>query len=309
MADAPHLIIIIGPTAAGKSAHAMALASRAPWRGEIISADSRHIYRRMDIGTNKPTPAEQAQIRHHLVDLRDPHESFSLGEYVGLARAAITDAQSRGKVPLLVGGTGQYVRAIVEGWQVPEVAPQPDLRAHWLAYAAEHGHDALGAELAARDPAALQTIDPRNVRRVVRALEVMTITGRLWSDLQRHEPLDRTQVQFVYVNLPRDELYARADRRLEVMIAQGWPDEVRALLDELARHGIDADAALGLPSMSALGYREMVGVVCGRISLDEAITQIKRETRRFIRAQDTWFRKITDNFHDQIGLAGSDVAN
>jgi tRNA dimethylallyltransferase len=292
MADESYLIVIIGPTAAGKSAHAMALAPQVG--GEIISADSRHVYRRMDIGTNKPTSAEQALIRHHLLNLRDPHESFSLGEYVALARAAITDVQSRGKVPLLVGGTGQYVRAIVEGWQVPEVLPQPDIRTRWLAYADEHGTDALAAELGARDPAALQTIDPRNVRRVMRALEVMAVTGQLWSDLQRHEPLDRAHVQFIYVNLPREELYTRADNRLAAMIAQGWQDEVRALLDELAGRGIDADAALRLSSMSALGYREMIGVVCSHISLDEAITQIKRETRRFIRAQDTWFRKITE---------------
>lgn len=290
MADAPHLIVIIGPTAAGKSARAMALAPQIA--GEVISADSRHVYRCMDIGTNKPTPAEQALIPHHLLNLRDPHEPFSLGDYTALARAAITDVQRRGKVPLLVGGTGQYVRAIVEGWQVPEVAPQPDIRARWQAFAVAHGTEALGVELAARDPAALQTIDPRNVRRVVRALEVMEVTGRLWSDLQRHQPLDSVQVQILYVNLPREELYARADERLLVMIAQGWPDEVRALLDELATHGIDAEAAAHLPSMSALGYREMIGVVRGQITLDEAIVQIKRETRRFIRAQDTWFRKI-----------------
>jgi len=184
------------------------------------------------------------------------------------------------------------VRAIVEGWQTPEVAPHPDIRTRWETFAAVHGTDRLGAELGARDPAALQTIDPRNVRRVVRALEVMEVTGRLWSDLQRRDPIDRAHVQILTVNLPREELYARADSRLQAMIAQGWPDEVRALLDELATQGIDAEAATRLPSMSALGYREMIGVVRGRITMDEAIVQIKRETRRFIRAQDTWFRAI-----------------
>jgi tRNA dimethylallyltransferase len=200
--------------------------------------------------------------------------------------------QSREKVPMLVGGTGQYVRAVLEGWQVPEVAPHPDIRARWLALALEQGDAALEAELAARDPAALQTIDPRNVRRVVRALEVMEVTGRRWSELQQRQPLDRARMQIIYVNLPRDELYQRADARLLKMIEQGWAGEVHGLLADLAAHGIDAGAALRLPAISALGYREMTALVRGQITLEEAITRIKRETRRFIRAQDTWFRKI-----------------
>ncbi|HEY3377638.1 MAG TPA: tRNA (adenosine(37)-N6)-dimethylallyltransferase MiaA [Armatimonadota bacterium] len=290
MADAPHLIVIIGPTAAGKSDRALEMAPQ--FDGEIVSADSRHVYRRMDIGTNKPTGADQALVPHHLLDLRDPHESFSLGEYTRLARLAITDVQQRGKVPLLVGGTGQYVQAILEGWQVPEVPPQPEIRAHWLAYAVQHGNEALYSELLVRDPAALQTIDPRNVRRVVRALEVMEVTGRLWSELQQRSPINRAQYQLIYINVAREALYARADARLMQMVAHGWLDEVHALLAELAGRGIDADAAIRLPSMSALGYREMAAVVRGQITLDEAIARVKRETRRFIRAQDTWFRKI-----------------
>lgn len=290
MADAPRLIVIIGPTAAGKSARALEWAPQVG--GEIVSADSRHVYRRMDIGANKPTSAERALVPHHLLDLRDPHESFSLGEYTQLARAAITDVQRRGKVPMLVGGTGQYVQAILEGWQVPKAPPHAEIRARWLAFAAQNGNEALCTELAARDPAALRSIDPRNIRRVVRALEVMEITGQLWSELQRRQPLDRARIQIVYVNLPREELYARADARLKQMVAQGWLDEVRALLDELAGRGIDADAATRLPSMSALGYREMAAVVRNQVTLDEAAIQIMRATRRFIRAQDTWFRKI-----------------
>jgi tRNA dimethylallyltransferase len=285
-----HLIVIIGPTAAGKSARAMELALARG--GEIVSADSRHVYRGMSIGANKPTPAEQARVRHHLLDLRDVHESFSLGEYVALARTTLSDVSARGKVPLLVGGTGQYVRAVLEGWQVPAVPPQPAVRAHWQAFAAEHGPDALTAELLARDPDALRTIDPRNQRRVIRALEVMDVLGRRWSELQQRQPLDPAAVQIIYVNLPREELYARADARLLAMIEQGWLDEVRALLDALAARGIDAEAAMQLPAMSALGYREMMRVVRGQATLDEAIAAIQRETRRFIRAQDTWFRKI-----------------
>lgn len=290
----PELIAVIGPTAAGKSAYAMALAPQV--NGEIVSADSRHVYRRMDIGTNKPTPAEQHLVRHHLIDLREPHERFSLGEYVELAQATIADIHARGKTPLLVGGTGQYVRAVLRGWRVPPVPPHDDLREKWLRYAQEHGPAALFAELAARDPDAAQTIDPRNVRRVVRALEVMEVSGRRWSELQKSEPPNwRTEV--ISINLPRDELYARADTRLMRMIEQGWLDETEALLDFLSAHGFTSEAALRLPSMSALGYREMALVAMGRMTLDQAITAIKRATRRFIRAQDVWFRQEAAHAH------------
>ncbi len=280
------LVVIVGPTAAGKSARAMDLAPRLG--GEIISADSRHIYRRMDIGTNKPSLHDRIIVPHHLIDIREPHEHFSLGEYARLARAAIQDVRARGKVPMLVGGTGQYVRALLEGWQVPEVPPREEVRQRWLAYAAERGIEALRAELLARDPAALETIDPRNIRRVVRALEVMEATGERWSDLQRREPMDLSRAQIEVVNLPRPELYARADARLLAMVEQGWLDEVRALLAGLDGRGIAAEA---LPSMSALGYRQMIDVARGRLTLDEAVAAIKHDTRRFIRAQDTWFRK------------------
>jgi tRNA dimethylallyltransferase len=284
------MIVIVGPTAAGKSARAMALAPQIG--AEIISADSRHVYRRMDIGTNKPSPAERAAVPHHLLDLRDPHEGFSLAEYVRLARAAIADVTARGKPALLVGGTGQYIKALTEGWQVPEVPPNAAVRAHWLAFERQKGHDALFAELLARDPDAGHTIDKRNVRRVVRALEVMAATDRRWSDLQRREAPSQP-IEWIYVNQPRDQLYAVADARVDFMLAQGWLDEVRELLTFFATQGIDTAAALRLPAMSALGYRELALVALGQSNLAAAIEAIKRETRRFIRMQDTWFRKLT----------------
>ncbi len=288
MPDLPDLIVIIGPTAAGKSALAMEMAPCVS--GEIISADSRHVYRGMNIGTNKPSLADQRAVPHHLIDLRAPHESFSLSEYVRLARAVIDDVTARGKTPLLVGGTGQYIRALLQGWQVPEAPPDEALRKKWLRFGEQHGAGALFAELAQRDPTAGATIDPRNVRRVVRALEVMELTGRRWSDLQRRQPLPyRTQMH--YVNAPRDELYARADARLMQMVEQGWLEETQELLAGFTAPGMDVDAALGLPAMSALGYREMAGVALGRLSISDAIAEIKRATRRFIRMQDTWFRK------------------
>jgi tRNA dimethylallyltransferase len=245
----------------------------------------------MDIGTNKPTVAEQRLIRHHLLDLRDPHEPFSLADYVDLARMTIADVHARGKIPLLVGGTGQYARAVLQGWQVPGVPPNKALRERWTRFAHEYGEDALFAELTSRDPIAADTIDKRNVRRVIRALEVMEATGERWSELQRSQPLT-LDVQVLYVNLPREELYARADARLMMMIEHGWLEETRALLNYFAQCSIDPDAALKLPSMSALGYRELARVALGQMSLADATADIKRATRRFIRMQDAWFRRL-----------------
>ncbi|MEO6063337.1 MAG: tRNA (adenosine(37)-N6)-dimethylallyltransferase MiaA [Thermoflexales bacterium] len=284
------MIIIIGPTASGKSARAMSLAIER--QGEIVSADSRHVYRGMDIGTNKPSPADRAAVPHHLLDLRDPYEAFGLAEYVAASRAALADIEARGRTPILVGGTGQYVTAVLEGWHVPEVPPQPDLRAAWEAQAAADGGAALARELRARDPEALVTIDPRNVRRVIRALEVMTVTGQLWSALQRRSPVDRNGIEIVYLQPEREALYAAADARLLEMVRLGWLDETRGLLAELATHGYTDEAARRLPSMSALGYRQMIGVVSGPMALDDALVEIRRDTRRFIRMQDTWCRKI-----------------
>jgi len=282
------LVIIIGPTAVGKSAKAMALASEID--GEIISSDSRHVYRGMDIGTNKPTTDEQAKVRHHLLNLRDPHEAFSLSEYLDLARNAIDDVSARGKTPMLVGGTGQYVRAVIEGWQVPEVPPNEEIRRHWTNFAETHGIEALNRELIKRDQAAATTIDPRNVRRVIRALEVIEVTGQKWSELQRKNPMDSGALQIINVSMPREALYERADARILQMMEDGWLDETKRLLAFLASVGMDAAKAKTLPSMSALGYGEMIDVALGQLSMADAITRIKADTRRFIRMQDAWFR-------------------
>ncbi len=287
----PRLIVIAGPTAAGKSARALALAPQVD--GEIVSADSRHVYRRMDIGTNKPDAHERRAVRHHGLDLREPDEPFSLADYLRVTRAAIADVIARGRTPMLVGGTGQYIRAVLEGWQAPEVPPNEAIRARWAEYEREHGHAALFEALLARDPDAARTIDGRNSRRVIRALEVIEVSGQRWSALQVRNPL-ALPVEWIYVNLPREQLYATVDARLARMLAQGWLDETRALLDFLSTRGHDLDTALRLPSMSALGYRELAHVSLGRMPLANAIDAIKRETRRFIRMQDTWFRKIEE---------------
>ena len=282
--------MIVGPTAAGKTAKALTLAAELNNHVEVISADSRHVYRRMDIGTNKPTADEQAQVHHHLLDLREPYESFSLAEYVKLARATMDEIQSCGKTPMFVGGTGQYIRAVLEGWQVPEVPPDENIRARWLAFEQTHGQDELFGELVKLDPVSANSIDKRNIRRVIRALEVMEVTGARWSDLQRRDPI-KQDVQMIYVNLPREQLYALADARIERMIQHGWLEECDALLNYLSAQGFDFDAALALPSMSSLGYRELCAVVHGQKTIEQAVIEIKHATRRFIRMQDAWFRR------------------
>ncbi len=277
----PPLLAIVGPTAVGKTALAIALARR--MGGEIVSADSRQIYRKMDIGTAKPTPEERAAVRHHLIDIRDPDEDFSLATYQELARAAIADITARGGVPLLVGGTGQYLAAVLEGWQIPRVAPQPELRASLERQAAEAGAEALHARLAAVDPVAAARIPATNVRRVVRALEVYMLTGQPISAQQRREA-PPYQIRTIWLTRPRDELYARADARVEAMIAAGLVDEVAGLLA--------AGYGWHLPAMSSLGYIQFRAYFEGVASLATCIERLKFDTHAFIRRQAAWFRRL-----------------
>lgn len=275
----PRLLVIVGPTAAGKTALSLALGQRLG--GEVISADSRQIYRYMNIGTAKATPAERALAPHHLIDIVNPDEELTLAHYQALATAAIEDIWRRGRLPMLVGGTGLYIRAVVEGWTVPEVPPDAALRAALEREAALSGYEALHARLAAVDPLAAARIDARNVRRVIRALEVQQHTGAPISSLQRREPPDYGLLM-LGLTLPRPALYARIDARVEAMLAQGLLEEVRWLRAQ--GYGDD------LPSMSGLGYRQMAQHLRGEISLEEAVALIKRHTRRFVRQQYNWFR-------------------
>ncbi|WP_374689593.1 tRNA (adenosine(37)-N6)-dimethylallyltransferase MiaA [Promineifilum sp.] len=269
------LLVLVGPTAVGKTALSLHLARR--FAGEIISADSRLFYRGLDIGTAKPTAAERALVPHHLIDLCAPDETLSLGEYQRLAYRAIDDVLARGRLPILAGGTGQYMMAVVEGWGIPAVAPWPALRA-----ALEGLGKAEAARwLAALDPVAAGRIDRRNARRVVRALEVTLATGRRISDLQRKTP-PPYDVAMVGLRRGRESLYARIDARVDEMMAAGLLDEVRRL--RAAGYGP------ALPSMSGLGYRQLLAHLDGQMSLEEAIERIKFETHRFARQQATWFR-------------------
>jgi tRNA dimethylallyltransferase len=272
----------VGPTAAGKTALSIDLAEAVG--GEIVSADSRQIYRGMDIGTAKVTAAERARVPHHLLDVVMPDQVLSLAEYQALAYAAIADIHARGRLPFLVGGTGQYIRAVIEGWSIPAVPPHPELRAELEAKASAEGAEALHGWLAALDSAAAARIDYRNVRRVIRALEVCLVTGQPITELQRKNPPPFDLLQ-IGVTRPRPELYARIDARVDQMMAAGLLDEVRRL--------DAAGYAWELPAMTGLGYRQIGEYLRAEVSLDEAIARIKQGTRRFVQQQYNWFR-LTD---------------
>ncbi|MEE8389998.1 MAG: tRNA (adenosine(37)-N6)-dimethylallyltransferase MiaA [Anaerolineae bacterium] len=273
------LLAIVGPTAVGKTALSLHLAETLD--GEIVSADSRLFYRGMDIGTAKPTSEERARVPHHLIDIANPDATVGLAEFQEQALAAITDVHARGKLPLLVGGTGQYVRAVVEGWRIPRVPPDPDLRAELEAQAEREGGGALHTRLAQLDPVAAQRIDPRNVRRVIRALEVCLVTGRPISEQQRKQPPPYHIFQ-VGLTMERADLYARADRRVEAMMDAGLEGEVRQL--------VRAGYGWNLPAMSGLGYAQFRPYFEAQASLEEVAVEIKRATHRFIRRQYNWFR-------------------
>jgi len=280
------LVVIVGPTAVGKSALAIELCER--FEGEIVSADSRQVYRHLDIGTAKPTPQERSRVPHHLVDLISPDEWLSLAEYQEWAYRAIADIHSRGRLAFLVGGTGQYVRAVVEGWSIPRVPPQLDLRQRMRREMQESGPQILHARLAEVDPAAAARIDPRNVRRVIRALEVYEVSGQPISQVQKKRPPTYGVLQ-LGLTMQRQTLYERADRRMERMLEEGLLEEVRHLLAQ--GYGPQSSA------MSGIGYAELVKCLRQEISLEEAIRRMKASTRRFIRHQYNWFRLNDPRIH------------
>jgi tRNA dimethylallyltransferase len=273
------LLVILGPTASGKTGLGIELAR--DLNGEIINADSRQVYRYMDIGTAKPTPEQQEQVPHHLLDIVKPDENLSLAQYQRMAYATIDDIHRRGKLPLLVGGTGQYITAVIEGWSIPEVPPNLALRAELEAFAAEHGSEALHLRLHELDPAAAANIHHRNVRRVVRALEVCLEAGEPISRLQQKRPPPYNILQYG-VQMEREKLYKRADQRLDQMMEQGFLEEVRRLL----KMGYNRQ----LPSMSGLGYGEFASHIIDNTPIIEAIAATANATHDFIRRQFTWFR-------------------
>jgi tRNA dimethylallyltransferase len=275
----PRLVAIVGATATGKTALAIELARRLD--GEIVNADSRQIYRGMDIGTAKPAAAELALARHWLIDVAAADDDFTLATFLDLARAALADIWQRGKLPIVTGGTGQYVWALLEAWRVPRVPPDRALRAELEALAERDGATVLIEELRRFDPVSAARIDARNVRRIIRAIEVTRATGRPFSEWQRKDPPAFDAV-IIGLRFDRDTLYARIDARVDVMIAAGLVDEVRRL--NAAGYGCD------LPAMRSIGYREICAHLRGEMTLAAAVARIKTETHRLARMQHTWFR-------------------
>ena len=280
------VVFIVGATASGKTEASLELARRLPV--EIVNADSRLVYRGMDIGTAKPSSAEQSQVPHHLLDLVDPGEPYSLALYLQQAHSAINTIINNGKVPVVVGGTGQYVWALAEGWNVPEVPPQPELRAQLEQEIQEHGVGALVTRLAELDSATAQRIDRQNPRRVIRALEVVLTTGKSFSDQRRRTPPPfNPYVAGLWV--PRDELHRRIGARVGHMIDLGWLEEVRGLLSK----GYSPE----LPSFSSAGYSELAAYVHGEMTWEDALEKTRVSVHRLARGQNAWFKHNDSRIH------------
>ncbi len=280
------LIAIVGPTAAGKSRLAIDLARA--FDGEIVSADSRQVYRYLDIGTAKSPPEELAMVKHHLIDVVNPDDGFSLAQYQDMANKAIDDIQRRGKLPLLVGGSGLYVWAVLEGWNIPRVAPDIKLRRRLEEMVARDGAEGLYRELTTVDPEAAARIDKRNIRRLIRAIEVTRGTGEAFSKLQGKRPPSYRSLM-IGLTAERTELYRRIDLRVDKMIENGLVDEVRSL--------IDRGYSLELPAMSGIGYRQIVQHIRGELDIKAAVQQIKFENHRFLRRQQNWFKSGDSRIH------------
>ena len=276
--DKIRLIAVVGPTAVGKTEFAIRLAEQ--FNGEIIGADSRQIYRMMDIGTAKPNSQQWARVRHHLIDVVSPDETLTLGQYKALATGAIREIASRGKLPFIVGGSGLYLKTVLEGWTIPEVAPDAELRERLQAEAQTYGNEHLYRRLQAVDPVAASKVDQRNVRRIIRYLEVYYATGDPISARQHKFP-PPYQILQIGLTLPRSQLYRRIEARVDEMIAQGLVEEVRHLL----ALGYSAD----LPALSGFGYRQIIRHLRGQCSLAEAVEDTKKESRRFVHRQYAWF--------------------
>ncbi len=263
----------------GKTALAIELARR--FDGEIVNADSRQVYIGMDIGTAKPTADELRAARHHLIDVRKPDAPLSLGEYLPLARECVADIFTREKLPVLCGGTGQYVWAMLEGWDVPAIPPDAGFRARLELRAAAEGTRALWNDLNAIDPRRAVSIGPHNTRRIIRALEILHSTGEQVSATRRSaEPPYRALI--IGLTAERAELYRRVDDRFDMMMSQGLLDEAR----QLAAAGYE----LGRGPLSGVGYTQLGQYLAGEIALDEAIAQSKSRTHRLVRRQYTWFK-------------------
>ncbi len=280
------LVIITGPTAAGKTGLSVKLAKKI--NGEIISADSMQVYTGMDIGTAKITKKEMCGIPHHMIDIIEPAEEFNVALFKKYAASYIDEITSRGHIPIIVGGTGFYIRSVLYDTEFTSCDTDYELRQKLFDYAKKNGNDALFAKLLEIDPVSAETIHANNVKRVVRAIEYHTLTGERISEHNARERMKSSPYDFAYfvINMDRKELYERIDRRVDTMINDGLVDEVK----ELTKKGLSKN----MVSMKGLGYKEIIEYFEGALTLDESINLIKKETRHFAKRQLTWFRREKD---------------
>jgi tRNA dimethylallyltransferase len=280
------LVVIVGPTCVGKTEVSIYLAEK--FAGEIVSADSRTFYKGMDVGTAKPTKEELRRIPHHLVDVVNPDQQLNLAVFQQKAKTIIQEIHSRNHIPFLVGGTGQYIRAVTKNWLPPSISPDPRMRLILENIADEKGKEFLYQSLIILDPDAAKLIDFRNLRRTIRALEVIFSTGLKFSS-QRSSGTSSYDLVIIGLTRPRPALYTRIDRRIDDMFAKGFVEEVRSLL----KSGFSPS----LPSFSAIGYSECINLITGMITEQEAIDQIKRKTRIYVRRQSNWFKQTDPDIH------------
>ncbi|MCT3584583.1 tRNA (adenosine(37)-N6)-dimethylallyltransferase MiaA [Levilactobacillus brevis] len=283
------VVAVVGPTAVGKTALAIKLAQA--FNGEIISGDSMQVYRHLDIGTAKATAAEQAQAPHHLIDIQDVDQQFTVAQFVAAAQPLIQAIHERGHLPIVAGGTGFYLQALFDGLKLGADAPgDPQIREHLRQIAVEQGPQVLWQQLAAQDPVAASKIPPTNIRRTVRALEVIQVTGQLFSHQQNAGP--QYDDYYIGLNTARPLLYERINQRVDNMVQAGLLDEVRWL----AKRG-----GATLPAASGIGYRELLPVLDQPEKLAAAIDQIKQDSRHYAKRQLTWFRhQTTANWYDLV---------
>jgi tRNA dimethylallyltransferase len=278
------LVVITGPTAVGKTDISIGVAKQLD--GEIVSCDSMQVYKYMDIGTAKPGVIERKTVPHHLIDVVTPDEDFNVARFQELAKAAISDIASRGRIPVLVGGTGLYIKAITDGFLFPWEGASPEIRESLEKQAVQEGQDALYARLEEVDPQAAKKIHHNDTRRIIRALEVYITTGRpiseLWQEGRRKKRARFDRLVMVGLVRERQKLYERIDKRCDKMIELGLVEETRRLLEQGYKRT--------LTSGQALGYKEIVRHLKGECSLEEAVELIKRDTRRYAKRQLTWFR-------------------
>ncbi len=291
------IIAVAGPTASGKSALALELCKRLD--GELISLDSMQIYRGLDIGTAKPTKAEQAEVCHHMIDICEPTENFSAAEFAERAHKVIADVQSRGKKAVLCGGTGLYLDTVLGRLDFGEIESDEKLRGELIAFAEKNGADALHERLREIDPQAAEKIHPNNVRRVARAIEIYELTGKTKTEHDR-EAISDSPYESLIIGLDYDDrevLYNRINRRVDAMIEAGLEGEVRSLV---SRGLLSAESTAG----QAIGYKEMLGYIAGDCSLGDAVEKIKLGTRRYAKRQLTWLRRnpsINWLYPDRLG--------